>query len=170
MKGGDGIPDGAIPAEQVLGTPESDFALPGAAEILDDDITNHQQPDTKIDFSANHVATQAPLKQPIQWFKFTAIILLVLAIFFGRSIYDSNFYQRNFNTAEWNVKRQKRAERASAYQELDRQECAIMLRAKAELIPVEIERNKLIGMSDADAVRYANNDYAEEESLCNILR
>ena len=166
VKNGDKIPDGAVHADEVFGAPVPDEAI-SASELLDDHpVFQHQAARTKQ--SAAHT-TQTTPKPPIQWLKFTAILLLVFALFFGRSIYDSEFYQRNFNTTEWNAKQQKRAERVAAHRELDRQECAIMLRAKAELIPIEIERYKLIGMSDANAARYANNDYADEERLCNLL-
>lgn len=169
MKSGDGIPDGAVHADEVFGVPVPDKAI-NASELLDDTI--YQQPVTGTKPSATHT-TQTLQKPPIQWLKFTAIMLLVFAILFGGSIYDSDFYQRNFNTEQWEKAQQKRAERAAIrkerterMKELDQMECHIMLRAKAALMPIEIERNTIYGMSQGKAESFVTKDFESSVELC----
>lgn len=169
MKSSDGIPDGAVHADEVFGTPVPDEAI-SASELLDDPV--YQQPVARTNPSAAHTIQTLP-KPPIQWLKFTAIMLLVLAIFFGRSIYDSDFYQRNFNAEQWGIAQQKRAERAAIrkerterMKELDQMECQVMLRAKAALMPIEIERNTLYGMSQGKAESFVTKDFESSVELC----
>ncbi len=88
-------------------------------------------------------------------------------------IRDTDIYQRNFNTEQWGKAQQKRAERAAIrkerterMKELDQMECHIMLRAKAALIPIEIERNTNYGMSQDKAESFVMKGFKSDTDLC----
>lgn len=61
----------------------------------------------------------------------------------------------------------RHAENRARFAELDRQECAIMLRAEAEMIPVEIERHTLFGgISEEDARKMVMIGFNSTKKLC----
>lgn len=88
-------------------------------------------------------------------------------------IRDTDIYQRNFNAEQWEKVQQKRAERAAIrkernarIKELDQMECHIMLRAKAAIIPIEIERNTLYGMAQDKAETFVTKEFESNMELC----
>lgn len=88
-------------------------------------------------------------------------------------IRDTDIYQRNFNTAQWEQKQQKRAEKAAIrkerterMKELDQMECQIMLRARAALVSIEIERMTPYGKSHEAAEKIVMKDFELEKELC----
>lgn len=80
---------------------------------------------------------------------------------------DSDLYQRNFNTAQWEKRQQERTARIERSEYLDKIECHIMLRAKAELAPIEYERRTLYGMSDGNARKSVEEELEMDKKLCD---
>src|SRR3990172_5115785 len=91
-------------------------------------------------------------------------------IFFGGFLWwlisDTDIYRGAVNPEQWAQKQQRHAERAAIrkerterMKELDQMECQIMLRAKAALVPIEIERNTLYGMSQDKSESFVTKDF-----------
>lgn len=85
---------------------------------------------------------------------------------FWKDIRDSDTYQRNFNTEQWEEKRQARAEWIARHKELDQIECRIKLRAEALLLQAEIERSTLYGMSQNSAEALVMKEFELNKELC----
>src|SRR4030067_74829 len=88
-------------------------------------------------------------------------------------ISDADIYQKAVNPEQWAQKQQRRAERAvirkertERIKELDQMECQIMLRAKAALVPVEIERMTTYGGSHEAAEKIVMSSFELEKELC----
>lgn len=100
-------------------------------------------------------------------FAWAAVFFFVVFwMVFWKDIRNSDLYQRTFNTTQWEQKQQARAERVARHRDLDQMECQIMLRAKAALVPVEIERNTLYGMSQDSAEKYVMKEFDLSKELC----
>lgn len=90
----------------------------------------------------------------------------VFWMMFWKDIRNSDTYQRSFNTEQWEKKQQVRAERIARHKELDQMECYIKLRAEAALVPIEIERSTLYGMSQDNAEAHAMKEFELDKKLC----
>ena len=93
--------------------------------------------------------------------------------FFWWLISDTNIYQEAVNPEQWAQKQQRRVERAAIrkerterMKELDQMECQIMLRAKAALVPVEIERMTTYGESYEAAEKIVMSSFELDKELC----
>jgi len=80
---------------------------------------------------------------------------------------DSDLYQRNFNTAKWEIRQQERAARSERNEYLNKIECQVMLRAKMELAPIEFERRTLHGMSGDNAKKSVEREIEMDKKLCD---
>ena len=98
-------------------------------------------------------------------------------IFFGGFLWwlisDTDIYQEAVNPEQWAQKQQRRAERAvirkertERMKELDQMECQIMLRAKAALVPVEIERMTTYGESHEAAEKIVMSGFELDKEMC----
>ena len=94
------------------------------------------------------------------------VISAMLSLIYWREIRTSDIFQRHFDSVAWESKQKAIAARAAAYRELDARECLIMLRAKAELVPIETERYRLAGISEVESARRAADDFELERETC----
>lgn len=109
-----------------------------------------------------------PILKAIAGYIWTAAFFLALLyMIFWNDIKNSDTYQRNFNATEWHLRQQNNVEHQARSDELNRMECAIMLRAKAALIPVEIERNTLYGMPQDVANKFVMDEFDLDKKLCD---
>lgn len=90
----------------------------------------------------------------------------VFWMMFWKDIRNSDTYQRNFNTEQWEKKQLARTERLERHKELDQMECYIKLRATAALVPIEIERSTLYGMSRDNAEAHVMKEFELDKKLC----
>ncbi|OGT02136.1 MAG: hypothetical protein A2143_00630 [Gallionellales bacterium RBG_16_57_15] len=95
-----------------------------------------------------------------------ALFSALFWMIFWKDIKGSDTYQRNFNATQWEQKQQARAVRRERYKELDQIECQVMLRAKSALMPIEIERNELLGLSRNMAEKMVIEEFELDKEMC----
>ncbi len=88
-------------------------------------------------------------------------------------ISSTDIYQEIIHPDQWAAEQQNRAQRAEEnkarferIKDLDSIECHIMLRAKAQLLPVEIERSTLFGISRESAEKRLMKEFELDSELC----
>lgn len=82
-------------------------------------------------------------------------------------ISKSDLYQQYFEPSKWEIKQERSNEFSRKLDELNSAECAIMVRASAEVLPIEIERNKLFGLGEELSKTMALKEYDLAVKLCN---
>jgi len=98
-----------------------------------------------------------------------AMVWTVFKIVIGipSSIINSDTYLWLFNNEKYEQKKLEKAERKAQFFELRMRECKILVQAKKDIIPIEIQRGLLRGYTEEKALKYAYRDIEKDEKRCN---
>lgn len=96
----------------------------------------------------------------------TIVIAGTIYLLYWRDIRATDLYQRNFNTSAWHQKKLDSAARIARMEQLDKQECLILLSAKQQAMQIELERYTLYGFKPWDASKMAQDDFDEASKNC----
>lgn len=95
-----------------------------------------------------------------------AVVVLIIIAFNFSNIVNSNIYQRTFHHEAYEHRQRDISKLVAKLDKLNRMECAIQIEARRATLQIEIERNILIGVNEARAIRNANHEFEIDVRLC----
>jgi len=154
MKNKDLIPKGAIRAADLLGSSESE--KDNLVSVL---------PEIPVPATNSLLAIARSIL-------LAATFILIWALIFSKSIYNSDIYQRNFNTQQWEQK-QSESQRKSViftteFNSIQLRKCLMESRHKEEMLPLEVELLRLFRLSESEAMDRAKDELSVP-GLCETI-
>jgi len=92
--------------------------------------------------------------------------LVLGMLFFRDEIRSSDFYQKTIYPEKWEQRKRARAEFLAKLNELDHRECAILIRAREKMLPIEVERDALFGIAPEISMKRIEQGFRLDQELC----